>query len=355
MVFHQELEQFVNEVCLKRFNLMPSEYGLELYEPQGDLTQGLSGDPLFFIRDRKGLLLFVVKAYVGERETLENFSALMEGDALLSGLHLQSFSFPRLIAAVRLVKENMRACLIAMEAAQGQTLNALIKSHALSDALKAAALLGKALAELNSASAKQATHPSPFYVERNVRWLFEGLKDIASFPARFPLDLKVAIAPIFEILGEIQKAPSTLSFIHGDAHPGNVFYEEESGRLILTDFDRLTYSADKQKAPSGPAAFEFVFSRFSLKFSAVAHRLLPEETDTLDKAFVSAYKEGMQGLFPTQTALDYYTLLFWMRKIHLIAAAEPNLMPLMQEQVELQRIMALEELTKLLFHDSRFK
>lgn len=348
MNFRQDLELFILNVCLERFSHSAASHVIELYQSHGDLTEGLSGDPLFLVKDRNGKLLFVVKAFVDDRDTLENFAAIMTAHKLMESLEFNTFFCTPPIASIRLEREKMHITLIAFEAAQGQSVNSFLKSHAIEIACKAVEAQGCALAELNSIHADQAEHLSIYYIEQATQCLKECLQDIVAFSDQFPLNIQKLSMALLEKWKKVLPAPQPLGFIHGDAHPGNIFFDEKSNTLTLTDLDRLVYSIDAQSAPAGPIAFEFTFARLSLKFSAEAHHILSEDIVRLDEAFVRSYQKGIGNRFPSQDALDYYAALFWMRKVHLIAHAEPGIKPLMQEQVDLQRKMAIENIKTIL-------
>lgn len=352
MVFRQDLEQFINTICVDRFDLDTSTHTQELYEPTGDLSEGLSGDPLYLIKNKEGRLLFIVKAFTGNRDTLQSFSAIMTASNFLYSLNLKQFTFTQPIAFIHLKRDDAHACLVAMEAAEGQSLISMIKSRSVENSLKAAAKLGKALAELNCIQSPNAANFSPYYLEKELLWFTDCVKAISQDPNRFPLNSTSLTESFFRKWKNVLDMPSPFSYIHGDAHPGNVFFNAETGVLTLTDFDRLVYSIDPQKAPAGPSGFEFVFARQSLKFSATAHHFSPEEIEKLDEAFVKNYKEGMGNKFPSQEVLDYYTALFWMRKVYLFATAQKDLMPVMKEQAELQCKMALQNLNRILIEEN---
>lgn len=344
MVFRDDLEAFVAKICLDGYNLQPSSYTIELNQPTGDLTEGLSGVPLFFVRDSKKVLLFVVKAFAGPADTLENFAANMTVCEFLTSLKLKDVYFSCPFAFIKLNKDEHHATLLAFEPAQGESLNVLLKNHALEDALKAVEALGKALAKLNSANADQAKKLSSYYVEKEIHTCSDCIKSISKHPDMFPLDAGTLSRSFLLKWENVRKGPSELGYIHGDAHPGNVFFEKETQHLTLTDLEKLVFSLDPNQLPAGPIAFDFIFARNSLKFSAAAHRISAENIARLDKAFVDSYRSEMKERFPSQQAQDYYTTLFWMRKVYLIATAESNLQPIMQVQVELQRQMAVEYL-----------
>lgn len=354
-MFRRELEQFAQKIAQEHFQADPKSLTIETYENPGDITEGLSGFPLFFIKHRDKGVLFVIKAFLDENALMANTMTL--GSFLVAALALKESKPTLPIGHVEHVKEGHRAVLIALEAAKGESLhNLLIKvgeaplgsplrQDRFNSLINAVSKSAKALAELNKAHSEKSHGLAPRFLERDKLWIDDFLAVIEQYPNLTPFKKQKAAKQIKFFNAEMQKKPMAIGYIHGDAHPGNLFYDSEQDLLFFTDLDRVCSSIGANGEPAGPVAFEYVFALLSLKFDASLHGLTTEEIQKIEESFHEAYKKKTEQSFPSEESIAYYSCIFWIRKLFLIATADPNVRPKMKEQIEIQRKMAIESLS----------
>lgn len=348
-MFRKELEKFVNDVSRKIFRVDPSGLLIENYVNPGDVTEGLSKYPIFFVKNSEGELIFLVKAFIQSQDKSQLLIGFLVGSDFIAALPLKESRAAVALAFNSYEKNQEKVTLVAIQPAAGFSLNEHIRQLAqtpygttlrvnkFDQLLCGIEKAGKALAELNHLRIKPSPGISPYFEARDEHWF----QDYQQLNPR-----QQQIQKTFETLALDVKHhhPSPVGYIHGDAHPGNLFYDKEKEVLTLTDFDRLIYSIDEHQVPRGPVAFEFVFASLSFLLAGRLHGLAEEESRKIEECFQQAYWEKIPALDP-QT-LKYYRCLFWMRRLYLIATAAPDLSPKMQQQLKIIQETAKSSLEK---------
>ena len=339
-MFRQELNQFAAEVAMNQFQVDSASLKIEAYVNPGDVTEGLSGLPLFFVRHPEKRLLFVIKAF--PKDSLSVFQELMQGCHFIAQFSLKESKLAMPIAHSRYVKEGVDIVLLALEAARGHTLNTYFKEAQEKPDILLASIrkAASALAELNLLHLKEQGEIGLYFWARDQHWFREFLNILD----RFSFDKRQVEKKFKSLFAEMEKHPSAVGFIHSDAHPGNLFYEPEQDILTITDLDRLHHSILPGNIPGGPIAYEYIFSLISMEIAAKLHGL--KDARKIVDQFSNGYRHKLGSAFPHEAALRYYRCLFWMRKGYLIATAESGLSPTMKQQLEIMQGMARESLKK---------
>lgn len=90
-------------------------------------------------------------------------------------------------------------------------------------------------------------------------------------------------------LKELHDEQNGLSFLHGDAHLQNIFYDESREKIVLIDLARLHHSVNILGKPLASGRYDVLRVRASLK--QCAEGILPEqETNRLLQIFMDAYQ-----------------------------------------------------------------
>jgi len=166
-----------------------------------------------------------------------------------------------------------------------------------------------------------------------------------------PFDKETFETHYQDLYQEMLRHPSPCGFLHGDAHPGNFFFDEESQRLTMIDMDAITLSVSHRGTPAGPSVFDYIFASESCRIYGTLHGLSDQEIRELTIAFEESYLDEIGDLFPSEQSIRYYRFLFWLNKINLTNTADPDLSKKIWEQSQKIREMAItylcEDMEKL--------
>jgi uncharacterized protein (DUF2252 family) len=97
--------------------------------------------------------------------------------------------------------------------------------------------------------------------------------------------------------------PGGAALTHGDAHPGNFFYDPRVGTTLI-DTPNLYFSMDEKRNPAGFPARDVAKLYQSLAIAGRGSGLSPEEALRLQRAFLQAYSDA--GGLLTDEAFAYF-------------------------------------------------
>ncbi len=117
---------------------------------------------------------------------------------------------------------------------------------------------------------------------------------------------KTKVAHSYNVPG-IKQQPAV---IHGDPHPGNLFYDEATDKLIFIDLIDMTPSL--QRHIGGPLARDAVYARNYIKLQAEYSGRKKADVEKIMEIFDNHYT------FPIhENAREYYNFLFYAELKHL--------------------------------------
>ena len=123
-------------------------------------------------------------------------------------------------------------------------------------------------------------------------------------PGLRELNIEQLKAKVNSLIREVGQNPGSSALIHGDAHPGNFFYDPNEG-LTLIDTPTLSQSIGADGYPVGPPARDF--GNFEQKLANFGQRyeLAPDEIRQLQQAFRQAYQSA-GGASMTEEAIRFF-------------------------------------------------
>ncbi len=274
-------------------------------------AKGASGAPVFLARDANGALLGAIKVFPGKQESV--MGAELSAMQMLADIKPQNFGSIRAQAAAKLPGGSG---VLMLSPARGKPLDDLIirlgsappgpdRVAAMAQLSEAVKQTGLALAELHSkplGSGKALATALDGHIKsatENAEWIGEHIAGLEKTGVDLGLGLdSVAIREhVNELVRGVRNNPGSASLAHGDFHPGNVFYGEESG-ITLIDNGGLHHSMDRQGLPIGSPAqdvakFDQMVSSFGVVF-----KLSNEEVEGLRNTFQKAYSTNGPALSP---------------------------------------------------------
>lgn len=200
---------------------------------------------------------------------------------------------------------NTKYTALSMTAAKGKNLytfiedvgkapkNSLSRKKALNQLLTATKITAVAYKELHEA------HPTDTvareYFQRNDMLLNIYLEENDADPTQTD-----ALAQIF------QKSSPLSGYIHGDAHPGNIFVDLTKNKVTLIDLPDM-YPSIKNPTRGGPIVEDYASFIYFAKILGKQGGLTPTEIIAFEKAFKKAY--GNPTSFDRQSLAYYEKLL----------------------------------------------
>ncbi|APR85094.1 Hypothetical protein A7982_10443 [Minicystis rosea] len=267
---------------------------------EGEVGQvGASGSPVYLIREG-GQVVAVVKAFRMTTEFGEELSSL----ARLNQELLPGARSARALGAARAGEQG----LLVSSVAPGQTIDSIMVAAGRASGEARAALLvraraaceanGRAIAELHtlpSGSGQSAAGGA--VIEQQMRSAASIADDIANRVVQkidehlLPpgaLDAARLRQRVDELVLGMQRNPGNATLVHGDFHPGNVFYDAE-GRITFIDTSRLHGSLNAEGMPIGSPARDFAAFDHKVATFGQTYGLRSDEISSLQAAFRRGY------------------------------------------------------------------
>ena len=286
---------------------------------------GVSGADVSLIKDSDGHLLGVVKVFPPKQaqELATELSAMQK-------LNKQSFQSFKSIEALGAAKLQDGSGVIMLSPAKGISIDDMLiklsrmpsgvaRDLALAETKEAVRKNAIALAELHTKTVGSQANDAQG-LDRHINATLEITNKIAEFTEKYnqafandedqiKLDTTALRKRVAELIDEVRKTPGPNSLVHGDFHPGNMFYDKDVG-ITLIDSGRMHESMDSHGLPIGKPARDVEAFYYRLQIDGQKYGLEDPEIAELQKTFKETYDErglhipdAMQRFFQARTAL----------------------------------------------------
>jgi len=316
------IAKFLNETV----GMVVGEFAIE--QLNGAAQHGLSGNPLFLVKNAQGDLLFVIKVFKGPFHADHNFMRELSGFQVAATIDGKSFTMVTARAVGKCVIGGERYGLLAISPAVGTSLaDVMMKMIAYlrmsqhspemaaairQELVEAISLgghafkrLGQVYAELHQLRAQKEVGIHPSIVRYAETKLIKVLRVLERDD--HGIDRKVLQRYFYALLDRLQQEETIRSFVHGDPNPANFMYDAKTDSLYMVDLGGLIRAADCDGNPIGNRTVDFVGAIDGIEIDKLFG--LPEqERARLVQAFVAGY-----GTVPTKLERDFFTLLHRLR------------------------------------------
>ena len=263
--------------------------------------EGVSGAPVYLIHNAEGEIVGALKIFPKAEEFARELSSLQK----LGTMQLTFGQGVNAKGVARTTSASGQGGMLVSSAAEGQALNRMMAAtagksgparlQAFAD-LKAAIIANaRALSRLHSSV--PAGEVADSYVQRHV----DATMDITGkLEAQEPKLSAVGLDPatirprVNKLVAAFKQHPGGSSVVHGDAHPGNFFYDPASG-ITMIDTPTLHYSLDAQGNPIGSAGRDVANFGQKLANFGRTYGLSPTEIGDLQSVFRTNYVEAGGG------------------------------------------------------------
>ncbi|MFC1841486.1 phosphotransferase [Candidatus Dependentiae bacterium] len=319
-----EIKKTIKNFLQKTVGQTIDESNIQGHGTFGAPAKGLSGNPLFFIRNKQDSLMFVIKVFSKPFDPNENFIKEIAGFDIVSTMQGKNFHLISVKAIGKCNIDGEKYGLLAFSPAVGANMQELVikmlrmqkeskeRANVLRIAKRALEKLGAALAEFHRIRTEKSVplHPAVIkHARHHLKLTIDRLEHE---------DHGIEIQDLqnyFDNLAQrMKKIKTTRSIIHRDANLGNFLYDEKTDTLSMVDYNELYHTVDQEGNPIWHAAFDFM-TVLDIIATNKKYGLTEKEYNTLNKAFIKGY-----GSLPTSLEQEFFALVshlniagwFWM-------------------------------------------
>lgn len=263
-------------------------------------AKGVSGAPVFLVRDENGQISGVIKKF--PEKLLPVMGAELVSMQTLKNLGLrQSHSITALEGAklpdggALLLSPASGSAIDDLFERAGRLPDGPERQVAINELRDAMRRIGVAGAELHTVPPGSAVRPATA-LQEHIGIVKEKLEKIVAALPKLKLekgserlsarDLQTRVD---ELIEGVKRNPGAASVIHGDFHPGNIFFDKEKG-VTLIDLGRLHESLDVGGRPIGPPARDYAGFHQEITHFGRILKLRDSEIDELSNIFKEAYQ-----------------------------------------------------------------
>lgn len=309
--------------CAKTFiNDVLSDTSYTIVDATQMKLAGKSDDTVFLVNDPDGKLSYIVKAFRNPFQHSSKFVAEISALDMLQQLNLPHITCVKPLAVGCYSDQSQTWGLLLETAATGHRLDEYLidvaltpenteqRLQAFTTLQKAFNRLGLGLAELHSIKSSEPIEGIPLpYLKR----IEQKLTTIANDPLIVEeLSKQFTLAELNAYVRHVIQATESslnfLSYCHGDAHAGNMFYDIALDQFAFIDLCNMHRSFDAKGAPilDGRMDLMQMDEYVRRKFSGF---LTPAEIDTTLNTLYNSYSDDGGILPDASTALFYKTYI----------------------------------------------
>jgi len=281
-----ELATFV----ASRVGKNPNQVNLRnIKELKQEGATGVSGAPVFFLFDDQGQSIATVKLFPNLNEFVRELSALkrfeQEGFEVIKS--------PQNLGVAKAGELGVLVSSVAPGAAIDDYLQRLgtatgeNRSIEMERTMQAVKGNARALSELHSVRGGQV--PQRF-LERHINAVRDIEGKLSARIREVPgIEASWLHEQIDQVVLDAIANPGQASLVHGDAHPGNFFWDQPSEQLTAIDTPTMHYSMGEGGEPIGAPGRDYGNFYQKLAHFGVNYEVLPEEVEQLQQAFADEY------------------------------------------------------------------
>jgi aminoglycoside phosphotransferase (APT) family kinase protein len=155
----------------------------------------------------------------------------------------------------------------------------------------AVAAIGRTLARLHTVSPGSGGAVASAFVQRHIDEMLGRKSQLPALRAQLAsvgIDVAELQSRIDTLVARFRANPGRAALVHGDAHPGNYFYNPATGVTII-DTTTLHFSIDARGRPIGAPSRDIAYFTQQVAHYSVTLKLTPTEVAALQTVFRRAY------------------------------------------------------------------
>lgn len=271
----------------------------EVRRLEGGDGEGISGAPVFLVRDADGVTVAIAKIFPKTAEIAQELS----GFDRLGAAEFTRFAVPRAHGVAAVDRDGTDAGVLVMSLAPGRSLFDMLnevpqagspaRPAAMVELHAAVGQVGAAFAELHSVPAGSGGPVEPRILNYLGPLVRARIQDLTAVPGFARTGLEPGeLQPRYEAVLAAARADSGgSSLMHGDAHPGNVFWSAQAG-VTFIDLPNAHFSIGAGGEPIGSPARDVAFMMHGLAVFGRLADLPASDVASLQDAFTEAYRQA---------------------------------------------------------------
>lgn len=310
-ITNPEIKNLVYGIAERHLELEKSTYTIQEHSAADDMAEGGSKSTIYYIVDQTKTPLYVIKLReISNPNNLREWNEEWESLTKFYALSNQTFYSVKPIAKTQITLNEKVYGAFIEEKAKGTCLSSTLKSYYL---------------------ATDETEK-----ERLFTTLKNGLKKAGSALAKLHRSTKMSSISHYYAnrFNEIQKSsgktlyktlPGPFSYTHGDAHIGNIFYDEEKDFVTFIDLGNAHPSFE-----GGPSGDDLALTLISIEMFGFYYGLSELQVIELSDTFLDSYRSS-GGLDVSDDTIELYYALF---ALNLAKTAPEGLNPMEKSAVD---------------------
>lgn len=328
----QSVKAFTKEFGKSRFFPLDSKDSRSVLN---SIDLGRSGSVVNMLQNSLGETEVVIKSFGAQR-----FSGEIASNIILKDLKLKNSQFPEFLMIGKHTTGGIERGVLAMNRVPGESLSTIMtevakfevgsseRTKALDHLKNSSGRVAEFISELHGKTLHLKQAPADSYIDSEIKQLYKSWSSVKSRG----LDQGVGDKEIKKLVEQFKKSPGHASYVHGDLHPSNFFWD--SKELHSIDLQSFSRSVGSGRQPIGVAFRDFEQMRCS--FDAFAHRLGLEagEISTLKKTMETRYKDSFAGVH-TEEAQRFYRY-YWSLELIAHTRGDPLYVEQFKKLIELE-------------------
>ncbi|MGA8164126.1 MAG: phosphotransferase [Waddliaceae bacterium] len=326
----------LSPIQIQRFERL---WGVDIMEYRG---------PAYQILDRSGKLLLAAKVYVPFGKHFSPYNKVLTSYQIFKGLKLKKSRCVDINTHGHFTSDFRSCDVIIMSPVKGKEVLEMIQDIGSSTEkerqskinllLEGVRAMGESLGELHAAHINIQGQVGEKYLQKADEVIRNFIHLLTKSPGLFPFDKKDVIAHLAYLKSQQNGRSLAAGVIHGDPNPSNMIYHQENQMITMLDIDDLADSVIGGFEPIGPIVQDYVHALLHLRKRMIFRRFIKDHRIQVEISFCQAYQKYLGKFFPSDEVLEYFSILFWIRKI-LFVSAFPSRLPLdMQKDPQLQLV-----------------
>lgn len=296
--------------------LVATEFDFSIIDTAETNLTGHSLDRTFLVEDRNGKLIYVVKAFRNPRQLSSRFLPEISAMLLIQSLGMSHVAKIEPLACAIYNEGPLQWGLLLESAAPGKRLDEYLfelgnqsttdnREHCLKVPQRAFERAGKSFAKLHAVKTPTQAYIPAYNLSQYDNKLTEVLSNSFILNALSNhFSIKEFVGYINQVKEAIVHTPVFYTYWHGDAHLGNLFYDEALDLFAFIDLGKMHYSVDTYGQPLVDGTQDLLRVEESLRRNAL-NILTQEEIESLLACFYEAY-ENHSGQLPDKKLLLFY-------------------------------------------------
>jgi hypothetical protein len=322
----------IRALAAKSLGFRPEAITVKLVEAEVGQV-GVSGAKVYLVRAAEGgteITVAAVKVFPANEAQVEEFARELSALDRLAAENLPNQGAVRRLGSGRTLEG---AGVLIMSGAAGRSIDSMLVGLgkgqvSLEEVRLACQRNGEALGRLHSATVRP-TPASSVVTEGFVADFETSVRDLETLSQKYPLLARAVDLPAMrrqanELVAGIRKNPGAGAVVHGDLHPGNVFYDPADGRITTIDVARTHQSIDAAGEGIASASRDAATFVSALKIFGEEYNVSARDVAQLQESFQQSYFAAVDQNAFSAEAYAFHRARYAIRQLYAALTTDAN-------------------------------